>query len=46
VKIFLSFLEASEDRGGWLAFLNTVRTELFEEVLALRAMLPPFASAA
>src|SRR6266481_3883535 len=27
--------------SSWLAFLNTVRTEHFDQVLALRQMLPP-----
>jgi hypothetical protein len=30
---------------GWLAFLNTVRTERFEQVLALRPFLPAIAMA-
>jgi hypothetical protein len=29
-----------KDRTGWLAFLNTVRTECFDQVLALRPLLP------
>jgi hypothetical protein len=30
----------------WLAFLNTVRTERFDQVLEIRALLPPIARAA
>ena len=32
--------------SGWLALLNTVRTERFAQVLALRTILPPIAKAA
>jgi hypothetical protein len=32
--------------SSWLAFLNTVRTERFAEVLALRTILPPITEAA
>src|ERR1700730_1162783 len=32
--------------SSWLAFLNTVRTERFEQVLALRPFLPAIATAA
>jgi len=32
--------------ASWLAFLNTVRTEQFEQVLALRRQLPAFLGAA
>ena len=28
------------DHASWLAFLNTVRTERFDQILSLRAMLP------
>jgi len=31
---------AYRDGTGWLAFLNTVRTEHFDQVLALRQILP------
>ena len=34
------------DHSSWLAFLNTVRTERFDEVLEIRALLPPIARAA
>jgi hypothetical protein len=37
---------ASGDRTGWLAFLNTVRTERFDQVLALKALLPAIGKAA
>jgi hypothetical protein len=33
-------------RTAWLAFLNTVRTERFDQVLALRPLLPTIAKAA
>jgi hypothetical protein len=32
--------------ASWLAFLNTVRTERFDQVLALRPLLPTIAKAA
>lgn len=32
--------------ASWLAFLNTVRTERFEHVLALRSQLPGLSAAA
>jgi hypothetical protein len=34
------------DWQDWLAFLNTVRTERFDQVLAIRALLPAIAQAA
>jgi site-specific DNA recombinase len=34
------------DHSSWLAFLNTVRTERFDQVLEIRALLPPIARAA
>jgi hypothetical protein len=34
------------DHSSWLAFLNTVRTERFDQVLALRPLLPTIAKAA
>jgi len=34
------------DHSSWLAFLNTVRTERFDQVLAIRALLPAIARAA
>jgi hypothetical protein len=34
------------DHTSWLAFLNTVRTERFDQVLEIRALLPPIARAA
>jgi hypothetical protein len=33
-----------QDYSGWLAFLNTVRTERFQEVLSLRGLLPSAAA--
>jgi Transposase zinc-binding domain len=37
---------AGGDRTAWLAFLNTVRTQRFDEVLALRPLLPAMVKAA
>jgi hypothetical protein len=37
---------AGRDLTAWLAFLNTVRTERFDQVLALRPLLATFAKAA
>jgi hypothetical protein len=37
---------AGRDRTAWLAFLNTVRTERFDEVLALKPLLPAIGKAA
>jgi site-specific DNA recombinase len=34
------------DHSSWLAFLNTVRTERFDQVLALRPLLPAIVKAA
>jgi hypothetical protein len=34
------------DHTSWLAFLNTVRTERFDQVLAIKALLPAIARAA
>ena len=34
------------DHTSWLGFLNTVRTERFDQVLAIRALLPTIARAA
>ena len=34
------------DHTSWQAFLNTVRTERFDQVLAIRALLPAIAHAA
>jgi hypothetical protein len=34
------------ERTAWLAFLNTVRTEHFDQVLALRPLMTAFADAA
>ena len=34
------------DHSSWLGFLNTVRTERFDQVLAIRALLPTIARAA
>ena len=34
------------DHSSWLAFLNTVRTERFDQVLAIRPLLPAIARAA
>jgi hypothetical protein len=31
------------DHSSWLAFLNTVRTERFDQVLAIRPLLPAIA---
>jgi hypothetical protein len=42
-----AYCEAADgDRTGWLGFLNTVRTERFEQVLALRPSLLAIATAA
>jgi len=35
-KLFPVHILAGGDRTAWLAFLNTVRTEHFDQVLALR----------
>jgi hypothetical protein len=37
---------AHRDETAWLAFLNTVRTERFDQVLALKALLPAIGKAA
>jgi hypothetical protein len=37
---------AYRDPTAWLAFLNTVRTERFDEVLALKPLLPAIGKAA
>jgi hypothetical protein len=37
---------AYRDPTAWLAFLNTVRTERFDQVLALRPLLPVMVKAA
>jgi Rieske oxygenase family protein len=37
---------AEGDRTAWLAFLNTVRTEHFDQVLALRPLMAAIADAA
>ena len=34
------------DHAGWLAFLNTVRTERFDQILALGTLFPKLATAA
>jgi hypothetical protein len=34
------------DPTAWLAFLNTVRTEWFDQVLAIEALMPAIAQAA
>jgi hypothetical protein len=34
------------DHSSWLAFLNTVRTQRFDEILGLTPLLPSFAGAA
>ncbi len=44
----VTFTEGGEAtiRTAWLAFLNTVRTQHFDQVLALRPLLPAIAKAA
>jgi hypothetical protein len=39
-------MSAGGDRTAWLAFLNTVRTEHFDQVLALRPLMAAIADAA
>jgi hypothetical protein len=34
-----------QDHSGWLAFLNTVRTERFNDIMGLKARIPAIAAA-